>query len=118
MSLEAVRTVWSDPRAADAEGPLDRDWLLVAVVVVVAVAETALRDDLVWRVPSLANALVGAAVLPWRRVQPFAAIAVAVGLACAIEPVRPRRRRHVGRPRDQRLLPAAALLARPVGLGP
>ncbi len=85
MSLEAVRTVWSDPRAADAEGPLVRDWVLVGVLTVAAVVETAVRDDLVWRVPSLVGALVGAAVLPWRRVQPFVAIAIAVGLACAIE---------------------------------
>ncbi len=85
MPLEAVRTVWSDPRAADAEGPLVRDWVLVAVVAVAALVETAVRDDLVWRMPSLLGALVGAAVLPWRRVQPFAAIALAVGLACVIE---------------------------------
>jgi signal transduction histidine kinase len=85
VSVEAVRAVWSDPRAADAEGPRRRDWVLVAVVVVAACVETVVRDDLVWRVPSLVVALAGAAVLPWRRVQPFAATAVAVGLASVVE---------------------------------
>jgi signal transduction histidine kinase len=81
MSIQAFRAVWSEPRDPDAEGPLPRDWALVAVIVVAACVETALRDELVWRVPSLAVALVGAGVLPWRRVHSLAATAVAIGIA-------------------------------------
>lgn len=85
MSIAAVRGVWSEPGAPDATGPQSRDWALVAAVVVVACVETALRTDLVWRLPSLAVALVGAAALPWRRLHPLAATAVAVGAATVVE---------------------------------
>jgi signal transduction histidine kinase len=85
MSIQAVRAVWSEPRAPDAEGPRARDWALVAIIVVAAGAETALRDDLTWRVPSLAVALLGAWVLPWRRVHPLAATATAVGIASTVQ---------------------------------
>jgi signal transduction histidine kinase len=85
MSIQAVRAVWSEPRAPDAEGPRARDWALVAILVVAAGAETALRGDLTWRVPSLAVALLGAWVLPWRRVHPLAATATAVGIATTVQ---------------------------------
>jgi len=85
MSIDAVRAVWSEPRAPGADGPRARDWALVAVIVVVACIETAVRDELTWRVPSLAVALVGAGVLPWRRVQPLPATATAIGIASAVQ---------------------------------
>ncbi len=85
MTTQAIGAVWSEPRAPGAEGPRPRDWVLVALLVVAAVVETALRDDLVWRATSLAVAVLGAGVLPWRRVQPLVATAVAVGMATAVE---------------------------------
>lgn len=85
MTTAAIGALWSEPRAPGAEGPRARDWVLVALLVVAAVVETALRDDLVWRATSLAVAVLGAAVLPWRRVRPLAATAVAVGMATAVE---------------------------------
>jgi signal transduction histidine kinase len=85
MSIQAVRALWSEPRAPDAEGPQARDWALVAILVVAACAETVLRGDLTWRVPSLAVALLGAWVLPWRRVHPLAATATAVGIASTVQ---------------------------------
>lgn len=85
VSIEAVRGLWGEPRAADAEGPQARDWLLVVVLVVLASAETVLRDDLVWRVPSVATAFLGAALLPWRRVHPLATTALAIGATSAVD---------------------------------
>ncbi len=77
--------MWSEPRSPDADGPRARDWALVAIVVVAACVETALRDDLTWRLPSLAVALLGAAVLPWRRAHPLAATATAIGIANTVQ---------------------------------
>ncbi|MFP5373156.1 MAG: sensor histidine kinase, partial [Actinomycetes bacterium] len=85
MSMEALRAVWSEPRAPDADGPGARDWALVAVVTLAACFETAVRADLTWRVPSLAVAVTAAAVLPWRRLRPLAATATAVGIASAVQ---------------------------------
>jgi signal transduction histidine kinase len=84
MTTQAIGAVWSEPRATGAEGPRARDWALVALIVVVASVETALRDELVWRAASLVFAVLTAGVLPWRRVRPLAATAVAVGMAIAL----------------------------------
>ena len=85
VSIEAVRGLWSEPRAPDAEGPRPHDWALTAVVTVVAVIETVARDDLTWRTPSLVVALVAAVLLPWRRVQPLVVTVIAIGLASAVD---------------------------------
>lgn len=85
MSIEAIRAVWSEPRAPEASGPGARDWALVAVVVLAACIETVVRDDLTWPVPSLAVAVIAAAALPWRRLHPLAATVTAVGIASAVE---------------------------------
>ena len=84
MTTQAIGAVWSEPRAPGAEGPRARDWGLVALIVVAAGVETALRDDLVWREASLAVAVLGAGVLPWRRVRPLVGTALAVGVATAV----------------------------------
>jgi len=85
MSIHAVRALWSEPRSPDADGPRARDWALVAIIVVAACVETALRDDLTWRLPSLAVALLGAWMLPWRRVHPLAVTATAIGIASTVQ---------------------------------
>jgi signal transduction histidine kinase len=85
VSIDWFRAVWTEPRAADADGPTRRDAVLVAVVAVAACVETILRTDLAWPVPSLLVALLGAAVLPWRRVRPLVATAIVVGTASAVQ---------------------------------
>ena len=70
---------------ADPPGPARRDWLLVAIVVVVATVEAFARDQLVWAGASLAVAVGLACLLPWRRVRPWFLAATAFGaLAWAI----------------------------------
>lgn len=64
VSIQVLRALWSEPRAPHAAGPRPRDWALVAVIAVAAFLETALRDDLVWRLASLAVALLVVGVLP------------------------------------------------------
>jgi signal transduction histidine kinase len=85
--LDTSRPVWAAPRVANPPGPTWRDWLLVAVVVVVAVIETVTRDPLVWPITSLVATVAIALVLPWRRVHPLPAVVVAFGTMSAIEAV-------------------------------
>ncbi|QZY27932.1 sensor histidine kinase [Nocardioides coralli] len=75
------RSVWHEPRPADAP-PLGRlDWLLVGVLAVAALAEGILRPDLAWRpfVTVLALALVPALLL--RRRRPLLAALLGWGVA-------------------------------------
>ena len=70
---------------ADPPGPARRDWLLVAIVVVVATVEAFARDQLVWAGASLAVAVGLACLLPWRRVRPLAVVALSFGTVGAVE---------------------------------
>ncbi|WP_141014982.1 sensor histidine kinase [Nocardioides sambongensis] len=75
------RSLWREPRPADAP-PIGRiDWLLVGVFVAAAVAEALARPGVDWRplVTVLALALVPA--LLWRRVRPLGAVLVGWGVA-------------------------------------
>jgi signal transduction histidine kinase len=72
---------------ADPPGPLRRDWLFVAVIVVAATLETIFRDPLIWPVTSLAVAVGVALLLPWRRVHPMLVVLVAFGTMSAVEAV-------------------------------
>lgn len=77
----AVRSFLAEPAVADPPARVWRDWALLAAMVVVAVPETFLRDDLVWRGLSLLVCLgVGMTVL-WRRTHPLAMVALAFGTA-------------------------------------
>jgi signal transduction histidine kinase len=75
------RSLWHEPRPADAP-PIGRlDWLLVGVFAVAALVEGILRPDLAWRpvVTVLALALLPA--LLWRRSRPLLAVLVGWGVA-------------------------------------
>lgn len=84
----ALRSLWAEPRAADATGPTPRDWALVAALTTWSVAELVLRDTLAPR-PLVALAAVAVvAPVPWRRVQPLAGVAVAFGVLTLVDVVR------------------------------
>lgn len=75
------RSIWHEPRPADAP-PIGRlDWLLVGVFAAAALVEGFVRPDLAWRplVTVLSLALVPA--LLWRRGRPLVAAAVVWGVA-------------------------------------
>jgi len=79
-----LRSGWDAPRPAGAPGRGWRDWLLVAVVVVAAVAEGALRTDL--PTPAALPVLIGVGLAPtllWRRTRPLLMVAIAFPV-CAL----------------------------------
>ena len=84
MITNALRSLWAEPRAADVPERLSRDWVLVGAVMVTALLEGFLRDDVAWR-PFVTIVAVGLApVLLWRRTQPLACVVVAFGTAMAL----------------------------------
>ncbi len=72
MERLSIRSFWFEPRMPDPPGPLRRDWLLMAVLTVVAVGETVLRSDLAWPLAAVAMTAPIIGLLPLRRVRPFA----------------------------------------------
>ena len=79
MISPAVRSVWAESRAAGAPERVSRDWVLVGVLMVTALLEGALREDVTWR-PFVTIVAVGLApVLLWRRNHPL--VCVVVGFA-------------------------------------
>ncbi|MDX6310495.1 MAG: hypothetical protein QOI06_3541 [Nocardioidaceae bacterium] len=84
MITTALRSLWTEPRAADAPARGWRDWVLVGVLTVTALLEGVLRDDVAWR-PFATIAAVGLAlVLQWRRSHPLACAVVGFGIAMAL----------------------------------
>ena len=80
----ALSSLWAEPRAADAPGRVWRDWVLVGVLMVTALLEGVLRDDVAWRPFATIVAVGLAPVLLWRRTRPLACVVVAFGTAMAL----------------------------------
>ena len=88
MATDALRSLWAEPRPADAPGPTTRDRFLVAALVVWSVVEALVRDDLA-PLPLLLVATLAVVVpLPWRRTHPLVATAVVFGTVTAVDVVR------------------------------
>ena len=82
---DAARSLWAEPRVPDAPGRDWRDWALVSALVPVVVLEGAFREDLVWRVLSIAVALALLPTLLWRRTHPLRCVAAAFGLVAVVQ---------------------------------
>ncbi|WP_307829465.1 sensor histidine kinase [Antrihabitans stalagmiti] len=84
MIPSALRSLWDEPRAADAHEQTWRDRVLVGAVMVMALLEGILREDVTWR-PVVTIVTVGlASVLLWRRTHPLVCILVAFGIGTAL----------------------------------
>lgn len=84
MITDALRSLWAEPRAAEAPSRVSRDWVLVGGLMVAALLEGALRDDVAWR-PLVTVVAVGLApVLLWRRTRPLACVVVGFGAATVL----------------------------------
>lgn len=88
MVLDAIRPLWAEPRPAGAPGPVPRDWVLVAALVVWSLVEAVLRDDVVPVPLLLVSALAVVVPLPWRRTHPLVVTAVVFGAVTAVDLVR------------------------------
>lgn len=76
--------MFSQPAIADPPRRVWRDWVLLSAVYLGAVLETALRSDMVWRVPSLILVLAVGPTLLFRRTHPLAVLTVAFGAVAAV----------------------------------
>ena len=82
--IAALRSLWAEPRAADAPERVWRDWVLVGVLMVTALLEGVFRDDVAWR-PFVTIVTVGLApVLLWRRTHPLVCVVVGFGTGMAL----------------------------------
>ena len=84
MITNALRSLWAEPRAADAPERVSRDWVLVGALMVTALLEGVLRDDVAWRPFATIVAVGLAPVLLWRRTRPLACVVVAWGTAMVL----------------------------------
>jgi signal transduction histidine kinase len=80
----ALHSLWAEPRAADTPERVWRDWVLVGALMVTALLEGALREDVTWR-PFVTIVAVGLApVLLWRRTHPLVCVVVGFGTGMAL----------------------------------
>lgn len=84
MITNALRALWAEPRAADPPERGWRDWVLVGALMVAALLEGVLREDVAWRPIAMILAVGLAAVLLWRRTRPLACVVVGFGTAMVL----------------------------------
>lgn len=84
MIIKALRSLWTEPRAAEAPTRLLRDWVLVGVLMVMALLEGVFRADVAWRPFATIVAVGLAPLLLWRRTHPLVCVVVAFGTALAL----------------------------------
>jgi two-component sensor histidine kinase len=80
-----LRSVWDEPRPLSPPRRVWRDWVLLTVVVVAALLEGILREDLQLRGLSTALTVGLAPTLLWRRTHPLAMVAIAFGTAAVVD---------------------------------
>lgn len=84
MITRALRSLWAEPRTAVVPERVTRDWVLVGALMVTALLEGVLRDDVAWR-PVVTIVTVGLApVLLWRRTHPLFCVVVGFGTGMAL----------------------------------
>ena len=84
MITNALRSLWAEPRAAAVPERVSRDWVLVGALMVTALLEGVLREDVAWR-PFVTIVAIGLApVLLWRRTHPLVCVVVGFGTGMAL----------------------------------
>jgi signal transduction histidine kinase len=82
---DVLRSLWDEPRAANAPHRTAWDWILVGVLVPVGVAEAVLRPGIEMRPAALVFGVAPVLTLLWRRSHPLLAVVIAYGLHAAVE---------------------------------
>jgi hypothetical protein len=80
MLIDAVRSLWAEPRVPAPPPWTWRDRMLVLALATGALLEALLRDDLMWRTSAVAIGVGLLLLAPWRRTRPLLVVAVAFGL--------------------------------------
>ena len=75
--LDAFRSLWHEPRPANPPARAWHDWSLVAVLVVLAMAEALFRPDVQWRPLALVLGATPLLTLLWRRSHPLLMVVLA-----------------------------------------
>ncbi|GLZ78147.1 two-component sensor histidine kinase [Actinorhabdospora filicis] len=88
MATNALRSLWAEPRPANAPGRSLRDWALVAVLICGTVLETVFREDMAPLPLTLIAALAVIAALLWRRTHPLLATMAAFGTVTVVDTIR------------------------------
>jgi signal transduction histidine kinase len=87
-TVERVKTLAWLPTGPAVESPPPRrwrDWLLAGAIAATAIAESVLRDDLMWRPAAVMVGLALACATLWRRSRPLAMMALGFGAFFAID---------------------------------
>jgi signal transduction histidine kinase len=71
-----LRSIWNEPRPFDAPSRVQRDWLLVGIVVLAVALEGLFRPDLPFRWLQVAVVAALAPLLLWRRTSPLLVLVV------------------------------------------
>lgn len=79
-----LRTLWDEPAVPDPPVRVWRDWLLVGVLLVVALAEALLRPEVEARPLAIALSIVTVVALLWRRTHPLLVVVVVFGAVLAV----------------------------------
>lgn len=82
-----LRSVWDEPRPADPPVRVWRDWVLVGLLVPAAVLEGIFRENLPWRVLSVAVTVGLVPTLLWRRTRPLLMLAIGFGVTGLLAPL-------------------------------
>ncbi|MFJ3520704.1 sensor histidine kinase [Streptomyces sp. NPDC090131] len=88
MATNALRSLWVEPRPANAPDRRPRDWALVAVLICWSLVEVVLRQALAPRPLLLLAVLAVLGPLLWRRTHPLVAVAVSFGTLTIVDIVR------------------------------
>ena len=88
MAMNALGSLWVEPRPTNAPDRGPRDWALVAALVGWSLVEVVLRQDLAPRPLLLLAALAVLGPLLWRRTHPLVAVAVSFGTLTIVDIVR------------------------------
>jgi signal transduction histidine kinase len=82
---QAIRSLWAEPRVADAPARVGRDWVVVACLAAFAALEILLRTDLTWRPAGLLQVAAVGAALMIRRTHPLTALALGFGVTIVVD---------------------------------
>lgn len=88
MAVNALRSLWLEPRPPKPPARGWRDWLLAAALITWSAVEVLVRDETAWRPLVFTVSVVVALSLLWRRSHPLAVVAVVFGTLTAFDVAR------------------------------